>query len=99
MQLAYETLFRVSGFDIRVSHMQDKYGFRKRIPKRIIFLYKTAPRSFQVIMRLLKNLLSPQAQKIIHVFGFNKAEWRKHLSKFVDDNQLSKQFGGTKPFS
>ena len=47
-------------------------------------------------MNLVRPFFSPNQRDRIKIFGHDKNEWKSFLSKYVADDQLSFEFGGTR---
>lgn len=50
---------------------------------------------FEVILRLIRPLMSPITRQSLQVFGQDKAVWSKTLLSIADKNQLTVDYGGT----
>ncbi|ODM91313.1 Retinal-binding protein [Orchesella cincta] len=59
-----------------------------------IWLINTPP-IFQVVLRLLRPLMSPVTQEVVKVFGQDKVKWKKALIEIADKSQLRPEYGGT----
>jgi len=55
-----------------------------------------APASIQAIRPVVRSALSSRTRGNIQVIGTNKPEWQQYLLKFIDSEQLTEDFGGTR---
>ncbi|OXA64787.1 SEC14-like protein 2 [Folsomia candida] len=55
-----------------------------------------APRVFEVVLNIVKPLMSKDRRDAIFVFGTNEAEWKADLLSNIPENELTPNFGGTK---
>lgn len=53
-----------------------------------------APTVFEIAMRLLRPILSPQVRDSTVTFGTNKDEWQRYLRTIIEPDQLLKDYGG-----
>jgi len=54
------------------------------------------PESFEIILNLIRPIMSPQTRANLKVFGSNKAEWKLYLEELIDPEQISEWFDGKK---
>lgn len=59
-----------------------------------LFFYK-APPVFEVVLRVIRPLMSQITREALQVYGPDKAVWKKVLLKIADENQLTSDYGGT----
>ncbi|ODM94176.1 SEC14-like protein 2 [Orchesella cincta] len=55
------------------------------------------PASFSVILDLLRPMLNKGTSDALKVYGYNQKQWKEYLDKEVSENQLTEEFGGTRP--
>jgi len=63
------------------------------------FQLQTVPRSFVTFLSTIKPIAPPshKAQlELLHMFGYDKAEWKLYIKKVVDDDQIPTSFGGSR---
>ncbi|ODM99496.1 SEC14-like protein 2 [Orchesella cincta] len=54
------------------------------------------PSSFETVIRLMTPLMRADTRTAMEVFGVNKQQWIKRLDSYIDRDQRSERFGGTK---
>jgi len=59
-------------------------------------LFFVVPRAAESLLPLVWPFLSDEIKKRVHLFGFNKDEWKAAILKNVSPYQLDPRFGGTK---
>ncbi|ODM99264.1 SEC14-like protein 2 [Orchesella cincta] len=64
-------------------------GFCDRI---ILF---NSPPSFEVVLSVIKPLMSADTRNALEVYGHDKTQWQKRLLEVVDASQLTPDYGGT----
>lgn len=57
-----------------------------------------APAAFEVVLNLVRPVMNDAMRKSLIVFGTNRAEWKKAVLSLIAEDQLARQFGGTKEF-
>jgi hypothetical protein len=60
-----------------------------------VYFLKKAPAIFDIVVGLIRPLMSEDSRNTLKVFGTNKAEWQTYLDKFIRRNQLPKEYGGS----
>ncbi|ODM93185.1 SEC14-like protein 2 [Orchesella cincta] len=55
-----------------------------------------APQTLQTLRPLVRSAISGHTRRHLKLFGTNKAEWQKYLLEFIDKDQLTEDFGGTR---
>ncbi|OXA54819.1 protein real-time isoform X2 [Folsomia candida] len=54
------------------------------------------PAAFEIVLNLVRPVMSSAMRDSLHVFGTNKAVWKKFLLSLIPGDQLGSHFGGTK---
>lgn len=57
----------------------------------------SAPQAFNVVLDLVRPMLNKGTRDALKVFGYNQNQWKAFLDNEVSENQLTRDFGGTKP--
>jgi len=55
-----------------------------------------APRAFEAIVKILKDLLPSGQRNRVYMFGYDRTAWREHLTRLIDDDQIPVAFGGNR---
>lgn len=55
----------------------------------------TAPPIFELVLRVMRPLMSHITREALEVYGQDKAVWSKRLLDIADKNQLAPDYGGT----
>ncbi|ODM96365.1 SEC14-like protein 2, partial [Orchesella cincta] len=55
------------------------------------------PASFSIVLDLLRPLLNKGTNDALKVFGYDKKQWKEYLDKEISEDQLTEEFGGTRP--
>ncbi|CAL8068094.1 unnamed protein product [Orchesella dallaii] len=55
-----------------------------------------APPTVQAVRPIVRQAISTHTRRHIKIFGSNKVEWRRYLLDFIDEDQLTEDFGGTR---
>jgi len=59
-------------------------------------LLVNTPESFEVILNLIRPIMSPPTRAALKVFSPNKAEWQPYLENLIDPSEFSDWYGGKK---
>lgn len=59
--------------------------------------FVTAPQAFNVVLDLVRPVLNKPTRDALKVFGYNQNQWKAFLDTEVSEDQLTRDFGGTKP--
>jgi hypothetical protein len=62
------------------------------------FIYINTPRTFMPLLELLKPLYSVPTRNALQVQSAEKEKWYEELSKYIDDKEIPKIWGGSRPF-
>jgi len=54
------------------------------------------PRTFEVVLQVIKPLMSAHTANALEVYGLDRTEWEPVLKKYIDDDQLLVRYGGTR---
>lgn len=54
----------------------------------------TAPPIFEVLLNIIKPLMSPLTRDALLIFGRNKEEWRKAIRTEVEASEIQEFYGG-----
>jgi len=54
------------------------------------------PSLFEVVLRVLRPIMAPETRVALKVFGTNKPQWQKFLRDIIAEDQLNRDFGGTR---
>ena len=54
------------------------------------------PQVFEVVLNLIRPVISPQTREALKVYGNNKEEWDSIVYADITRDQLPKEYGGTK---
>lgn len=71
-----------------------KNVFLKNVKKYIVFLI--APPAFETIAKLVREAASPATREALKIYGSDPKQWKKKLLDFIDADQLTEEFGGTR---
>jgi len=55
-----------------------------------------APQIFEVVLNLIRPIMSQQTRDALKIYGNNKAEWEAVLYKDIKRDELPSTYGGTK---
>lgn len=61
----------------------------------IFWIFCAAPPVFEVVLRVIRPLMSPITRDALQIYGQDKAVWSKVLQDIADTNQLTTDYGGT----
>lgn len=59
----------------------------------LIELCILAPPVFEVVLNVIRPLMSPLTRRALKVYNQNKANWQKELYKYVDPSELPPEYG------
>jgi len=99
------SLYDLSGYNIREhgcvacipAQLQTPRDFEAYFPQAFKALYfLNTPKVFEALLILLRPVMSPYTNKVLHVYGSNKHEWSQHIFKIVAPDQIMPGYGGTK---
>ena len=68
---------------------------KKHVTQSCFILYVIVPRVFEVILELVRPLLTPHTQKAAHLYTYNKEEWKREILKVFPPENVTPEFGGT----
>jgi len=54
------------------------------------------PESFEIVLNLIRPIMSPPTRAALKVFSSNKAEWKPYLDNLIDPAEISDWFDGKK---
>ena len=64
---------------------------------RIIFSpFQTGPQIFNVVLNIVRPLLTQHTQKAIRLYSYDKEEWKREVLKVFPADQITPEFGGTR---
>lgn len=52
---------------------------------------------FETIAQLVKEASSEQTRIALKIYGFEPQKWKAKLKQIIDEDQLTEEFGGTRP--
>ncbi|ODN05694.1 SEC14-like protein 2 [Orchesella cincta] len=60
------------------------------------FVFGISPDSFEIVLNLIRPIMSPPTRASLKVFSSNKAEWKPYLDNLIDPAEISDWFDGKK---
>jgi len=62
------------------------------------FFYEIlVPRIFLALFEVIRPTFSSDTARILHLYDYSNANWKKELFKIFSENVLTPEFGGTGP--